>query len=105
MLWMHGLVFLGFPLHPTGKPSVARADHLARVDVPMLFVQGTRDALADLALLKPVIAGLGSRATSHIVEDADHAFHVRKTIVGRSDSEVLHDIADAMAAWCVRQIN
>lgn len=98
---VRGLVFLGFPLHPAGKASVTRADHLADVQVPMLFVQGTRDALADLILLRLTVEQLGSRASLKIVEDADHAFHVRKTIVGRNDAEVLQDIADAVAAWCV----
>ena len=97
---VRGLVFLGFPLHPAGKPSVARADHLASVDVPMLFVQGTRDALADLSLLTPVVATLGARTTLTIIEDADHAFHVRKTIVGLSDADVVQNIADAVATWC-----
>ena len=96
-----GLVFLGFPLHPAGKPSVVRADHLASVGIPMLFVQGTRDALADLALLTPVVEQLGSRTNLHIIEDADHAFHVRKKIIGRSDAEVVQGIADVVATWCV----
>src|SRR5206468_4952885 len=73
-----GLVFLGFPLHPAGQPGVTRADHLARVDIPMLFLQGSRDTLADLTLLKPVLERLGKRATLRVIEHADHMFHVLK---------------------------
>jgi hypothetical protein len=73
---VRGLAFLGFPLHPAGKPGTERAEHLARVDVPMLFVSGDRDALAELDLLRPVVAGLGDRATLHVVEGADHSFRV-----------------------------
>jgi hypothetical protein len=74
---VRGLVFLGFPLHPAGRPSAERAEHLAEVHVPMLFLQGTRDALAELSLLRPVISRLGDRATLELFEDADHSFHVR----------------------------
>jgi predicted alpha/beta-hydrolase family hydrolase len=95
---VRGLVFFAFPLHPAGKPSVARADHLSDVDIPMLFLQGTRDALAALDLLRPVVAGLGARATLTLAEDADHAFHVpAKT--GRRDADVLAELLDAAAAW------
>jgi hypothetical protein len=93
---VRGLVFVGFPLHPAGKPGVARAAHLARVEQPMLFLQGTRDALADLALLRGVIAPLGPRAELHLEDDADHAFHVRKRS-GRSDADVVHSLASAIA--------
>jgi predicted alpha/beta-hydrolase family hydrolase len=93
-----GLVFLGFPLHPAGQPGVSRADHLAKVDLPLLFLQGTRDTLADLALLRPVLERLGARATLRVFEDADHSFHVRKSS-GRSDEQVLDDLAAAVAAW------
>jgi len=72
-----GLAFFGFPLHAAGKPSIERAAHLADIGIPMLFLQGTRDKLAELDLFKPVIAGLGERATLHLVEGADHSFHVR----------------------------
>jgi predicted alpha/beta-hydrolase family hydrolase len=92
------LVFVGFPLHAAGKPATARAGHLAQVDVPMLFVQGTRDALADLALLRPVVDGLGARARLCVVDDADHAFHVRKSS-GRDDAAVIGEIAGHVAAW------
>ena len=93
-----GLVFLGFPLHPTGRPGVTRASHLEQVDLPMLFLQGTRDGLADLDLLRPVIAHLGSRATLHTVEHADHMFHVLKRS-GRTDDEVLDELAGGIASW------
>lgn len=95
---VRGLVFFGFPLHPAGKPSVARADHLSEVDVPMLFLQGTRDTLAELALLEPVVAGLGSRATLHRVEDGDHSFHARKSS-GRTDAQVMNEMLDVVGAW------
>jgi len=95
---VRGLVFLGFPLHPAGKPSAERAAHLAKVGLPMLFVQGSRDALAELALLEGVVAGLGGRATLQLMADADHAFHVpAKT--GRKDPEVLAAALAAAAAW------
>jgi hypothetical protein len=93
-----GLAFLGFPLHPAGQPSVSRADHLAKVDLPMLFLQGTRDSLADLALLRPVLERLGGRATLRVFEDADHSFHVRKKS-GRTDEQVLDELAAAVAGW------
>jgi uncharacterized protein len=93
-----GVAFVGFPLHPAGEPGTSRAAHLLRVEQPMLFVQGTRDALADLSLLQQVLAPLGPRASLHLEEDADHAFHVRKSS-GRHDGQVIESIADAMAAW------
>ena len=93
-----GLAFFGFPLHPAGKPSDERAKHLADVKIPFLFLQGRRDALAEVTLLKPVVKGLGSVATLHLAEAADHSFHVRKSS-GRNDREVLAEILDAFAAW------
>lgn len=93
-----GLVFLGFPLHPAGQPGTSRADHLARVALPMLFLQGTRDTLADLALLGPVLETLGGRATLRVIEHADHGFHVLKKS-GRSDDQVLDELASAVADW------
>lgn len=93
-----GLVFLGFPLHPAGKPSDERATHLASVQLPMLFLAGTRDELADLALLAPVVAGLGARATLVRIADADHAFAVPARS-GRSAAQVRAELLDAMAAW------
>lgn len=98
---VRGLAFVGFPLHPAGKPGITRAAHLAEVQVPMLFLQGTRDELADLALLRGVVDGLGGNATLHLEDDADHAFHVRARS-GRTDAQVLKALAAAMAAWCVR---
>lgn len=93
-----GLVFLGFPLHPAGRPAAERGEHLGAVDVPMLLVQGTRDRLADLELLRPVLAGLGPRATLHVVDGGDHSFHVLKRS-GRTDAEALDEIADAVARF------
>ena len=93
-----GLVFLGFPLHPAGQPGVARAEHLARVELPMLFLQGTRDTLADLALLEPVLERLGERATLRVIEHADHSFHVLKRS-GRTDEQALEELAHAVAEW------
>ena len=95
-----GLAFLGFPLHPAGQPGVSRAEHLAKVSLPMLFLQGTRDALADLALLEPIVERMKPRATLHVIEDADHMFHVLKRS-GRSDDQVLDELADTVAAWSV----
>jgi predicted alpha/beta-hydrolase family hydrolase len=95
---VQGLAFFGFPLHPAGKPSSDRADHLTDVKVPMLFLQGTQDKLAELDLLKPVVKKLGSRATLHLVEAADHSFHVPKRS-GRNDSEVMVELLDMFAAW------
>jgi uncharacterized protein len=93
-----GIAFFAFPLHPAGKASADRAGHLADIEMPMLFLQGTRDALAELSLLEPVVKGLGSRATLHLAEGADHSFHVLKSS-GRNDREVLVEILDAFAAW------
>ena len=95
---VRGLAFLGFPLHPAARPGTSRAEHLARTTVPLLFLQGTRDALADLALLAPVVAQLGPRATLRTFADADHMFHVRKQS-GGTDAQVLDALADALAAW------
>lgn len=96
---VHGLVFLGFPLHPPKQPGVSRAEHLDRVDCPMLFLQGTRDDLADLDLIKSVVGRLGSKATLHVVDGADHSFGVLKRS-GRSGSEVLEELARVVAEWC-----
>jgi uncharacterized protein len=95
---VRGLAFVGFPLHPAGKPSSDRAKHLAEVKVPMLFLQGTRDNLAELTLLEPVVAGLGPLASLHIVKEADHSFHVLARS-GRNDREVMTEILDAFAGW------
>jgi len=93
-----GLAFFGFPLHPVGKPSSDRAEHLAEVTIPMLFLQGTNDKLAELDLLKPVVKKLGTRATLHLVDAADHSFHVPARS-GRRDSMVMTEVLDAFAAW------
>jgi len=95
---VRGLVFFGFPLHPPKQPGTKRADHVTKVTVPMLFLQGTRDELADLKLLGPVCAKLGSRATLHVIETADHSFHVLKKS-GRSDAEVLRELAETTVSW------
>ena len=95
---VRGLVFFGFPLHPIGRPGSERGDHLAGVEVPMLFLQGTRDKLADLDLLRPVCDGLGERATLRVFDSADHSFKVLKRS-GRTHEEVLDEIADAVGRW------
>src|SRR5213592_2628482 len=95
---VRGLVFLGFPLHPPGRPGDSRAEHLARVQIPMLFLQGDRDDFADLKLLKPVVSGLGERATLHQVEGGDHSFHVLKRS-GRTDAEVMAELVETIVAW------
>jgi hypothetical protein len=94
---VRGLVFVGFPLHAAGRPSTARGTHLTAAGVPLLFLQGTRDTLADLTLLRPIVEAL-PQATMHVVEDADHGFHVRRSS-GRSDAEVLDELADVTEAW------
>src|SRR3954469_23774439 len=93
-----GLAFLGFPLHPPGKPSTDRANHLADIRVPMLFLQGTRDELAQADLINSVTSGLGSLPTLHLAEEADHSFHVLVRS-GRNDREVMDEILDALASW------
>jgi predicted alpha/beta-hydrolase family hydrolase len=97
---VHGLAFFGFPLHPAGKPSHERAKHLADIHIPLLFLQGTRDALAELSLLEPVVQGLGPSASLHAVEGADHSFHVLARS-GRKDDEVMDEILDTLVAWIV----
>ncbi len=95
---VRGLAFLGFPLHPAGRPSDERGKHLFDVHIPLLFLQGTRDALAELALLQPLIERLGERATLQLFQDADHSFHVPAR-TGRKDPEVMQELLDAMAEW------
>ncbi len=95
---VRGLVFVGFPLHPTKKPSTDRARHLADVHVPMLFLQGTRDALAEWPLVQSVVDGLGARATLCPIEAADHAFHVPAR-AGRTDADVIAALAAGVAQW------
>jgi predicted alpha/beta-hydrolase family hydrolase len=96
---VHALVFLGFPLHPPKQPGVSRAEHLAGVHVPMLFLQGTRDDLADLALVTGVCRDLGPRATLHVVDGANHAFEVLKRS-GRTNEEVREELVRATEEWC-----
>lgn len=91
---VRGLLFYGFPLHPAGRPSIERAEHLSKVEIPMLFLQGTRDDLADLDLLKPIVEKL-PRATLHILEGGDHSMHAR----GRKDPEVLTELASTVRTW------
>jgi uncharacterized protein len=95
---VHGLVFVGFPLHPAGKPGVARAEHLADVELPMLFLQGTRDELADMGLVRDTVAKLGAWPTLHVVEAADHSFHVLVRS-GRNDAQVLEELLETAAGW------
>ncbi len=95
---VRGLVFLGFPLHPAGKPSEERAKHLFEVGIPMLFLQGTRDDLADLSLLKPVCERLGNEVTLELFAEADHSFHVPARS-GKKDAEVRTELLDAMTSW------
>jgi hypothetical protein len=98
---VRGLAFLGFPLHPAGKPSIERAAHLDAVDLPMLFLQGSRDDLAHLDLLRPAVSRLGSRARLVILEGADHSFHVPAKS-GRNDADALAEALDALAGWMLR---
>lgn len=95
---IRGVVFFGFPLHPPSDPGTKRAEHLQRVKQPMLFLQGTRDAFAELKLLRPVVASLGSRATLHLIEGGDHSFHVPKSS-GRADADILRELAEMFASW------
>jgi uncharacterized protein len=95
---VRGLIFFAFPLHPAGKPSAERAEHLAEVAIPMLFLQGTNDALADLDLLRPTVSALGGRAVLHLADDAGHSFHVPARS-GRKDPDVLADLLATAAGW------
>jgi predicted alpha/beta-hydrolase family hydrolase len=95
---VRGLVFLGFPLHPPGRPGTHRADHLQRVDLPMLFLQGTRDGFARLDLITDVVGALGGRAELHLIDEADHSFAVLKR-TGRSPEQVINELADVITGW------
>ena len=95
---VRGLAFLGFPLHPAGRPSDSRAEHLSRVDIPLLFLQGTRDALAERPLLEALLARLGARASASWLEDADHAFHVPAR-TGRNDAQVMSTLLESLCKW------
>lgn len=101
---VRGLAFLGFPLHPPKQPGTARAEHLDRVPLPMLFLQGTRDDLADLSLITSRCGALGERATLHVVEGADHSFAVLKRS-GRTEADVMAELADAIGDWCRRVLD
>jgi hypothetical protein len=96
-----GLAFVGFPLHPAGQPSITRAEHLAGIRIPMLFIQGTRDKLAEPTLLRQVCNRLRSRATSRLIDGADHGFHV-PVRSGRTDQDVVAEIALSIAQWAER---
>ena len=98
---VRGLAFLGYPLHPSGKPSIERAAHLAEIRIPMLFLQGTKDKLAELPLLEPVVTKLGRRARLRLFADADHSFHV-PVRSGRTDAETLNEVLDAFASWSAK---
>jgi len=100
---VRGLAFLRFPLHPAGKPGIERADHLAQIEIPMLFVSGERDALAELDLLNSVVASLGSRAALHLVERADHSFKVAAKS-GRTGAEAEAEALDAVAGWMLEGV-
>jgi uncharacterized protein len=101
---VRGLAFLGFPLHPAGRPSEERAEHLFAVEVPMLFLQGSRDKLAELGLLQRLMERLGERASLRLLEDADHSFRVPAR-AGRKDADVTRDMMDALAAWILSVIS
>jgi predicted alpha/beta-hydrolase family hydrolase len=98
---VRGICFFGFPLHAAKQPSTIRAEHLASITVPMLFLQGTRDELADLALIRSVVKPLGARATLSVIEHADHSFHVLVRS-GTTDEAVMHSMLDEVAAWMTR---
>src|SRR5947208_1958845 len=100
---VRGLAFLGFPLHPPGRPAMTRAQHLEQVQVPMLFLQGDRDEFAELILLRQVLRGLGKRATLHLVKDGDHSFNVPKR-TGKTADAVLEELATTFADWADREL-
>jgi predicted alpha/beta-hydrolase family hydrolase len=99
-----GIIFFGFPLHAPNKPSSDRAEHLFRVNVPMLFLQGTRDKLADLTLLKPICKKLKEKAELHIIEGADHSFHVLKSS-GKTDEQIIEELAKTASGWMIGYMN
>ena len=101
---VHGLAFLGFPLHLPGQPGGERAEHLSAVKIPMLFLQGTRDEFADLDHLKPLVKRLGPRATLKLFDDADHSFHVPAKS-GRKDADVMTEMLDTLADWIARTVS
>lgn len=100
--WVAGIALFGFPLHPPGNPGVSRAEHLCRVTIPMLFLQGTRDEFAELELIRKTTSGLGAGATLHTLDGADHSFHVLKR-TGRTDEQVLEELVDTFVEWAGKQ--
>jgi predicted alpha/beta-hydrolase family hydrolase len=98
---VRGLIYFGFPLHAAGKPSANRGDHLFDIKLPMLFLQGSRDALADLTLLKPLCVRLGKRSELFVIDGGDHSFHLLKS-AGRSDDQVQEETAAKVASWISR---
>jgi hypothetical protein len=100
---VRGVVFFGFPLHPPGKPGTERAEHLFKVEIPMLFLQGPRDNLATPELLEPIVKDLGNRATLHMVAGADHSFNVLKSS-GRTSADVIEELALTASTWMREQI-
>src|SRR5947207_1227643 len=98
---VRGLVFFGFPLHPPGRPGDSRAEHLTSVDVPMLFLQGTRDEFAQLELLQQVVNGLGNRATLHLIEEGDHSFKVPKR-TGKTEADVINELTETIQQWATQ---
>jgi predicted alpha/beta-hydrolase family hydrolase len=97
-----GLLFFGFPLHASGKPSTERAAHLFKVTIPMLFLQGDKDKLAELPLIRTVTEKLDARTTLHIIGEADHSFHVPRRS-GRTDADVINEVADVVVDWLKKQ--
>jgi predicted alpha/beta-hydrolase family hydrolase len=100
---VRGLVFLGFPLHPAGQPGIERSEHLSKVEIPMLFVSGSRDTLAELPLLQPLVAGLDDRATLHVIAGGDHGLRVLASS-GRTNEEAQAEALDAIAEWISRLV-
>ena len=101
--YLRGLIFLGYPLHAPNKPDTKRAKHLAGVAVPMLFVQGTRDSLADLSLIRSTVDSLGSKATLHVVDGGDHSFKVLKRS-GRTSAETMNELTQTISGWAKREL-
>ena len=100
---VRGLVYFGFPLHAIGKPGAERGAHLANIDIPMLFLQGSRDGLADLKLLKPLCKQLGTQAELHVVQGGDHSFHMLKS-ARKTDEQALSDAVEETAKWMIKNI-
>ena len=99
---VRGLLFFGFPLHAAGRPGAERGQHLLDIKIPLLFLQGSRDALADLKLLKPLCARIGKRAELYVADGGDHSFHMLKS-AGRSDDDVLDELVEKVVEWMKKQ--